>query len=201
MFIPHLRAWPRHAAALALCLAALPLHAAEAITVADVRFAPTQQLQGQQLQLNGAGLRRKAAFKVYAAGLYLEQHAGSAAQVLAQPGPKRLRVVMLRDVNAEELGRSFMRGMQDSLDRSTFSKLAPSLLRMGELFAQGKALKTGDGFTIDWLPGTGMVVTINDQILSEPFTEPGFFEAMLGIWLGQHPADEGLKQALLGGSS
>lgn len=198
MFSSTLHAWRRQGAALALSLAALPLAAADAITVADVRFAPAQQLQGQHLQLNGAGLRRKAAFKVYAAGLYLPQHASTAAQALAQPGPKRLRVVMLRDVNSDALGRSFLRGMQDSMDRAAFSRLAPSLLRMGEIFAQGKALKAGDGFTIDWLPGTGMVVTINDQLLSEPFTEPGFFDAMLGIWLGPQPADESLKQALLG---
>ena len=30
-------------------------------------------------------------------------------------------------------------------------------------------------------------------------TRPEFFQALLGIWLGPHPADEQLKKALLGG--
>jgi hypothetical protein len=30
---------------------------------------------------------------------------------------------------------------------------------MGQMFADQKQLKTGDTFTIDWLPGTGTLIT------------------------------------------
>ena len=52
----------------ALCLA---LGAQAAVEVADVRFEEQIRLGTNELQLNGAGLRTKVFFKVYAMGLYL----------------------------------------------------------------------------------------------------------------------------------
>jgi len=43
---------------------------------------------GKTLQLNGLGLRKKAMFKVYVGGLYLESHAkdaGASLRALARP--------------------------------------------------------------------------------------------------------------------
>ena len=44
---------------------------AAGVEVAGVRYAPTAVVGNATLQLNGAGVRYKAIFKVYAAGLYL----------------------------------------------------------------------------------------------------------------------------------
>ena len=54
---------------------------------------------------------------------------------------------------------------------------------------------------IDWIPGTGTVLTVKGQVQGEPFKEPEFFNALLGIWLGPQPADWKLKDALLGKAS
>ena len=51
---------------------------------------------------------------------------------------------------------------------------------------------------MDWLPGTGTQVTVKGVPQGEPFKEPEFFNALLGIWLGSQPADWKLKDALLG---
>ncbi len=59
----------------------------------------------QRLQLNGAGVRYKAIFKVYAAGLYLTAKASTPEAVIAAGGARRLQIVMLREIDAEELGR------------------------------------------------------------------------------------------------
>ncbi len=191
----------RHLRWCALALAAplsLSLGAAEPVVVGDVAFDPSLQLQGRSLLLNGAGTRYKAVFKVYAAGLYLEKKAATPAEVFGQKGPKRLQVVMLRDIDSGELGRLFSRGMEDNMDRSAFSRLVPGVLRMSEIFSEHKMLKAGDTFSIDWLPGTGTLVTVKGQPQGEPFKEPEFFDALLGIWLGPRPADWKLKEALLG---
>ncbi|GAB1384877.1 hypothetical protein MASR1M59_00250 [Melaminivora sp.] len=184
--------------ALAALLPAWPAAAAEAVAVADVSFPSAQTLQGKSLQLNGAGVRYKAVFKVYAAGLYLEKKAATPAEVQAQKGPKRLSVTMLRDIDSSELGKLFSRGMEDNLDRAVFSKLIPGVLRMSQIFSEHKMLKSGDNFSVDWLPGTGTLVTVKGQPQGEPFKEPEFFDALLSIWLGQQPADWKLKDALLG---
>lgn len=188
--------------ALALSLlAAGPLAAAQpVVVVGDVTFAPTLQVQDRALVLNGAGLRYKTVFKVYAAGLYLEHKAATPAEVQAQKGPKRLAVTMLRDIDSAELGKLFARGMEDNMDRTAFSKLVPGVLRMSQIFSEHKMLKAGDTFAVDWLPGTGTVVIVKGQPQGEPFTEPAFFDALLGIWLGNQPADWKLKDALLGKS-
>ncbi|HEV7914106.1 MAG TPA: chalcone isomerase family protein, partial [Albitalea sp.] len=58
------------------------------------------RLADTELQLNGLGLRAVAWIKGYAAGLYLTQTAGTPVEVLAVPGPKRIRLRMMLDVDA-----------------------------------------------------------------------------------------------------
>ena len=106
--------------------------AAQTLDVAGVKYAPTAQVAGAPLQLNGAGVRYKFVVKVYTAGLYLGAKAGTPAAVIAAPGPKRLHVVMLRDIDANELGRLFTRGMQDNAPKEEFSKSIPGTLRMAD---------------------------------------------------------------------
>ncbi|AVO49059.1 hypothetical protein C6568_07165 [Melaminivora suipulveris] len=184
---------------LALSFAAPVLaQAAEPVQAGGVSFAPTALVDGRTLMLNGAGVRYKAVFKVYAAGLYLEKKAATAAEVLGHKGAKRLAVTMLRDIDSSELGKLFSRGMEDNLDRSTFSRLVPGVLRMSQIFSEHKMLKAGDTFVIDWLPGTGTLITVKDKPQGAPFREPEFFDALLSIWLGNQPADWQLKDALLG---
>ncbi len=171
---------------------------AQPITVADVKYDATTELHGSQLQLNGAGLRYKAVFRVYTAGLYLEKKVGTTPEVAALKGPKRLTITMLREIDSTELGKLFSRGMEDNIDRAAFSKLIPGVLRMSQIFSDHKKLQAGDQFMIDWVPGTGTVITVKGKTQGEPFKEPEFFNALMGIWLGNAPADWKLKEALLG---
>jgi hypothetical protein len=71
-------------------------------------------------------------------------------------------------------------------------------MRMSQLFTEVKQLKAGDTFTIEWVPGTGTIVTVKGKQEGEPFKEPEFYNALLRIWLGPSPADWKLKDALLG---
>ena len=170
----------------------------QAVTVADVKYEPTQALGDSTLQLNGAGVRYKAVFKVYTAGLYLEKKASTPQEVASQRGPKRLSITMLREIDSTELGKLFSRGMEDNMDRAAFSRIVPGVLRMSQIFSDHKKLQAGDQFMIDWIPGTGTVITVKGKVQGEPFKEPEFFNALMGIWLGNLPADFKLKDALLG---
>ena len=170
----------------------------QAVTVADVKYEPTQTLGDSTVQLNGAGVRYKAVFKVYTAGLYLEKKASTPQEVASQRGPKRLSITMLHEIDSTELGKLFSRGMEDNMDRAAFSRIVPGVLRMSQIFSDHKKLQAGDQFMIDWIPGTGTVITVKGKVQGEPFKEPEFFNALLGIWLGNLPADFKLKDALLG---
>ena len=184
------------AAGAVLCLAAVGTMAQ--VTVSGVKYDETMDVRGTKLQLNGAGIRYKAVFKVYTAGLYLPKKGATTEEVLATQGPKRMSITMLREIDSSELGKLFSRGMEDNMDKAAFSKLIPGVLRMSQIFTDHKKLNPGEVFTIDWIPGTGTVITVKGVAQGEPFKEPEFFNALLRIWLGPNPADYKLKEALLG---
>ncbi|BEU98166.1 chalcone isomerase family protein [Acidovorax sp. DW039] len=192
-----MKLWERWALGVCACVLAGSVWS-QTVTVADVKYEPTSTLGDTPLQLNGAGVRYKAVFKVYTAGLYLEKKAATPQEVTALRGPKRMSITMLREIDSTELGKLFSRGMEDNMDRAAFSRVAPGVLRMSQIFSDHKKLQAGDQFTIDWIPGTGTVITVKGKPQGEPFKEPEFFNALMGIWLGNQPADWKLKEALLG---
>lgn len=189
-------ATPPAAAASAAAAPAVPV-----VELAGVKYPQSLAVAGSKLQLNGVGIRYKIIFKVYTAGLYLSGPAATPEAVLAVPGPKRLHVVMLREIDANELGKLFTRGMQDNAPKETFSKSIPGTLRMADIFSTRKKLVAGDSFSVDWNPGAGTTVLVNGETQGAPIREPEFFAALLSIWLGPHPADAQLKEALLGQSA
>ncbi|MEZ5607745.1 MAG: chalcone isomerase family protein [Burkholderiaceae bacterium] len=187
-------------AALALGLAAATATPAHARELAGQNLPEQVTVAGVPLLLNGAGVRYKAVFKVYTAALYLPRKSSAVNDALSTETPKRLAITMLREIDANELGKMFTHGLEDNLDRATSARLVPGILRMSQVFSEHKRLKEGESFQIDWVPGTGALLTIKGQPLAEPFVEPAFFQALLRIWLGDKPADWQLKDALLGKS-
>ena len=183
------------AASLAL---ALPFTTRADVTeVAGIKYDNTVQLANAKLQLNGAGIRYKF-IKVYTAGLYLTGKASTLEAVLASPGPRRMHIVMLREINADELGRLFTKGMEQNASREEFSKVIPGVIKMGEIFSGRRKLAVGDWFAIDYVPNVGSTIVVNGKAAADPIKEPEFFNALMKIWLGKSPADAQLKEALLG---
>jgi hypothetical protein len=171
---------------------------AAAASVHGVDYAPKTTVEGQPLTLNGAGVRYKFVVPVYTAGLYLTQRATTPDEVLAAPGPKRLHIVMLREINATELGKLFTRGMEDNSSRADFARAIPGTLKLAELFAAKRKLVAGEHFSVEWRPGRGTQIVVNGQPQGTPVAEPEFFQSLMRIWLGPKPADALLKDALLG---
>lgn len=188
----------QHLRALLLACLLLPAAGWAQLTVSGVKYDEVTELRGSKLQLNGAGTRYRGPFKVYTAGLYLGQKSGSPDEAYTAAGAKRISVTMLREIDAAELGKLFIRSVEDNLDRAAFSKLIPGLMRMSQIFTEHKKLQPGDTFTLDWVPGTGTVVSVRGVQQGEPFREPEFYVALMRIWLGPNPADWKLKDSLLG---
>ena len=171
---------------------------AATIDVGGAKLEDAADVRGSKLVLNVAGVRYKAVFKVYAAGLYLGKKASTPEEVLATPGPKRMHITLLREIDSNELGKSFTTAFTDNAPKAEMSKLIPGLIKMGQIFSDQKKLLAGESFTIDWVPGTGTVITVKGVPQGEAFKEPEFFNALMRIWLGPVPADWKLKDALLG---
>jgi hypothetical protein len=171
---------------------------AAVIDVSGVKYEDAIDQRGNKLMLNGAGIRYKAVFKVYTAGLYLQKKASTMEEVLAMPGSKRITLTMLREVDSNELGKLFTRGVEDNTPKSEMGKLIPGLIKMGQIFSDQKKLAVGDTIMVEWVPGVGGVISAKGKPQGEPFKEPEFYNALLRIWLGPVPADYKLKEALLG---
>jgi hypothetical protein len=171
---------------------------AAVVDMAGVKFEDTIDQRGSKLVLNGAGVRYKAIFKVYSAGVYLPKKTTSPEEALSMPGAKRISITMLRDIDSNELGKLFTRGVEDNAPKNEMSKLIPGLIRMGQAFSEHKRLVSGDNITAEWVPGTGGFLIVKGKVQGEPFKEAEFFTALLRIWLGPVPVDYKLKEALLG---
>lgn len=182
-----------------LCLILLswlpPLQARE---VAGVTVPDNVQLHadGSSLNLNGAGIRRKFFIDVYVGALYLTQPAQDLAGILALQGAKRISMQFVHnEVRAEKLVSAWNEGFENNLTAEEFRALRPRIANFNGLFP---SLRKGDRVDIEIMPTGGTQVWINDALRGK-VAGADFARALLHIWLGEHPADAGLKQALLGG--
>ena len=181
-----------------LLLALLAAGAAQAAELEGVKLPDKVPAAGTELQLNGLGLRRRFVFRVYVAGLYLPQKSQSAAAVLAMPGPKRMALVMLRDVGAQQFSESLLAGLRDNLSAAELERLKPQVDELTARMARIGEAKEGATIELDYAPAAGTLMKLNGAPQGAPIAGEAFFQALLRIWLGDKPVQEDLKKALLG---
>lgn len=179
---------------LALALAAGSAAAAPTAT----RFDPAVEVQGSKLQLNGAGTRYRAIFKVYDMALYTTKKVASSAELLALQGPKRLQFVALRELPGTDLGRLFLKGMSDNATREQVQRHTLASARLIEVFSGRSKMLPGESFAMEFVPGKGTTFYILGKPQGDPVGDDEFFSMVLRIWFGESPADPLLKDALLG---
>ncbi len=179
--------------------AATTAAAVDSVQLKGHSYPKTIQLEGKTLQLNGAGVRYKFIVPVYTAALYTEKPVKSEAEFLAAPGSKRLILTMLRKVDSNELGYMFAKAMKVNIDPKDMVTALPGLARMGQVFADAKAVNPGDTIIMDWMgKGKNTVIAIRNEVQGEPFADAAFHRALMGVWLGKNAADAQVKKALLG---
>lgn len=176
-------------------LLAAPLHARE--VAANAHFPDTISLDGKSLRLNGAGIRHKAMFDVYAAGMYADRPIATAEQFFANKGPRRFHVIVLRKIG-QEFGNAMMKAVRANTDPQELQRQADNFLKMGSVFTSARVLNPGSYFTVDWLPSKKQTVIGFNGKAMETFNDPHFFEILADIWVGQRPVEASLKSALLG---
>lgn len=179
------------AVALAVLALALP---AQARKVSGVDFADTVEVLGQTLHLNGAGVRKKFIFEVYAGGLYLDAPSSDAEAIIRSDAPKRVRMVFLRDVSKKQVKDAYREGFENNSKGPGFSDLVKKL---DELDPALRDMKNRDEMDLTFSKTGDTIVAVNG---GPAVTVEGkeFAEALLRNWLGSKPADDGLKKAWLG---
>lgn len=184
--------------AAALCLALAGSALAQTVDVEGVRFEPTAQVGDRTLHLNGAGVRTRVFFKVYAAGLYVPQKARDAEALLAQQGPRRIVLGMLRNVDADSFSGALNDGLQNNLPEAQRAALKPQIDALNATLKDIGEAKKGDLILFEFVPDTGTRIVVNGKPRGNPIPGADFFNAVLRIWIGARPADADLKKGLLG---
>ena len=182
------------ALALAFLLGTFAAHAAD---VAGVKIEDKTRIGNAELTLNGAGLRKRAFFQVYAIGLYLPQKATSAAAVLEQAGPKRVAIHMLRNVGAEAFTEALADGIRANLSEAEVKTLEPRIKELSATMAEVGEAKKGMALALDWT-GAATQLVVQGKPAGKPIPGEDFYRALLKIWIGDKPVQDDLKRALLG---
>lgn len=194
--------------ALAILLLSLSLPALAALEVAGAKFDDKAKVMRSGIQadgagdtvLNGAGLRNRVFFKVYAIGLYLPQKAATTAEVLAAKGAKRIAIITLRDLTAEQFVDALIEALNKNHDEATLKALQPKIDQFrSTMLAIGNAPEKSV-VNLDWLPDTGTRLSFNGAQKGSDIVGEDFYRALLRIWLGGKPAQDDLKEKLLGKS-
>jgi hypothetical protein len=155
-----------------------------------------QTASGNTLMLNGAGVREKFWVDVYVGSLYLAQKSADITRILSTPGPWRIQLdFVYKEVAQDKLLDSWRAGFEQNQSAEALQKLQPRIEVFYGFFDSSAIAK--DQFRFDYLPGSGTQVSKNQQILGV-VAGKDFSNALLEIWLGNHPADKSLKKAMLG---
>lgn len=172
--------------------------AAMAAEVAGVKIEDKTRIGNAELALNGAGLRKRAFFQVYAMGLYVQQKSANAATVIEQPGPKRVAIHMLRNVGADAFNEALAEGIRANSSEAEAKALEPRVKELGAIIGSVGEAKKGMAINLDWT-GSETQVVIQGKPVGKPIAGEDFYRALLRIWVGDKPVQDDLKKSLLGG--
>ena len=166
--------------------------AALAGELSGVTLPDTLKVGEKALKLNGLGLRKKAMFKVYVGGLYLESPSKDAGAILTADQAKAIRMHFLRDLTKVQLVEAFQEGFEDNVKDRASEKVA-----FDRMLALVPDVKEGGTLTFAYLPGKGTTLSAGSKELGI-FEGKGLADAVFAIWLGPKPPSEELKKGLLG---
>lgn len=175
------------------CAVALGVAADRSREVSGVSMPEMIDVAGKELRLNGMGLcKEKIFFKVYVAGLYLQKPTADARTAINTDEPKRMVLVMLRDVSRE----TFVQAVKTGILRNSSLAMPTLQTRLNLLEQALPALKKGNVLNFTYLPAAGTVVRGQGKELTIPGED--FADALFSAWLGPEPVNAALKRELLG---
>ena len=164
-------------------------------TVEGVNLPDTVSVGDKTLVLNGAGVREKFFFDIYVAALYLPARNKDAGAILDADQPWRMRMNFLySEVDREKLDKGWEEGFEANVAPDKLPALRDRLKQFEAMFV---TLHKGDEVVMDYLPGSGVHVTVKGV---DKGVVPGadFAKALLSVWIGPEPVTSSVKKRLLG---
>lgn len=157
-----------------------------------VKMPDTVEMDGKKLVLNGMGLRTKAIFKVYVAGMYLEEKSSDPAVILTKDQARRVDMSMLRDLEKGKIVEAIKAGFE----KNNADKMPALKERLEKFVSVIPDLKEGQVLTLSYLPGKG--TSVKGPGADVNVEGKDFADALFSVWLGKNPVDDDLKSGMLG---
>jgi len=165
----------------------------QAVEVEDVQVADSATVAGENLILNGAGVRTKFFFDIYIGALYLPSKSTSAQDVVKSKGNKRVVMHILYDeVPRDKLIAGWTEGFEKNSGKN-MNALQARLHQFNNFFQD---LTKGDTVVYDFTSNGNTNVTINNKVVGS-IEGIDFQQALLAVWLGDEPADDDLKEGMM----
>lgn len=181
----------------ALVLSASTAAASFAADVGGVKIDDKATVGGQELMLNGAGIRSRLIFKVYVGALYVPQKATTLADVTGRNQPRRMTLLLQRDVGADQLLEALRAGLAENNSQAELDRIKPQVEQFAAIFKSVGEAKAGQVIHIDYTPADGTKISL-DGAARGSIAGEAFNKALFSTWLGERPVQESLKKALLG---
>lgn len=166
----------------------------QAVEVSGVELAERITIDEQTLVLNGAGVRSKFFIDLYVGSLYLATSSSLARDVLAASTSVVRLNITSGMITADKMKDAIVEGFDDATQGNT-RPIQPQIDRFMALFSD--EIVEGDQFTLSADKAHG-VTTYKNGVPQATIEGEAFRLALLKIWLGDDPAQDSLKQAMLG---
>lgn len=192
--MPYLKSYTAWAAGLVLALG-LALNPAYSAEAGGVQLDETLEVEGTPLTLNGVGVRNKYFMTVYAAGLYLPEQSSDAAAIM---NADEIQAMTLHITSSMITRARFQETVQEGLKQSAGDDYPRYEHVLDDLWEdQSLEVNKGDVFQYYYVPGEGTRFMRNGQTL-KVVEGLDFKRVLFGIYLGENPVQDSLKQGLLG---
>ncbi|TVP59113.1 MAG: chalcone isomerase [Halomonadaceae bacterium] len=148
------------------------------------------------LVLNGGERRRRWFMDIMVVSLYLPEPSSDAEAILASEDPMAITLHITTDrITQERMSDSITEGFERSTggDTSAITGEKEALLA-----AFGEELSDGDLIELIYTSESRVKVRHNGEVQGEVESSMAFKEALFGIWLGEEPPEEDMKQRMLG---
>ena len=173
---------------------ALPTQAQ--VTINGVTLPASIKAGEANVNLNGGGIRKKIIFKLYVGGLYLTSKSNDAKAVVNADEAMAVKLEITSSmISSENMSEAIMEGFEASTGGNT-APLKSEIDVFVNTFKKSEIVE-GNVFDIVYVPGKGVESYKNGK-LEGTIEGMDFKKALFGIWLGDKPADDDLKKAMLG---
>jgi hypothetical protein len=174
-----------------------------AVEIQGVSLDETATVAGVPLVLNGAGYRKRGYFKIDVTGVYTQARYNTLEAVEKAPGPKRVQLTVLQDITGAQASKYFLIDFEASAQPQEFAQLINEVSEVGAIYSSLPKIKKGDVINIDWIPGKGLITSMNGQVVMlhgapmTPINNELLARIMLRMYIGGKTPQE-LRDNLLG---